>query len=174
MIEADKRAIGGFLTDVEQTYNHLVERVKVAKAEESASGGGSGSGASGAGQEQIQLVAAEDGEGTTISFNVPDGPPPEDLRLEGPGTEDLDIEEVRKALQFRWDVFSSLPEEMQEALKDGTLEAVNKVLGNMPVEEAEQVVNALNVGGILSFAEGGIRDETGKGKEAEEAVVVQS
>jgi hypothetical protein len=60
------------------------------------------------GREQIQLVPS--GEGTTVSFNVPEGPPPEHLVLEGPGTEDMDIEEVRKALQMRWDVFCGFPE----------------------------------------------------------------
>jgi hypothetical protein len=60
------------------------------------------------GREQIQLVPS--GEGTTISFNVPEGPPPEHLVLEGPGTEDMDIGEVRKALQMRWDVFCGFPE----------------------------------------------------------------
>ena len=81
--------------------------------------------------------------------------------MEGPGTENLDIEEVRKALQLRWDVFCGFPETLQEALKGGTLEAVNKVLGEMTVEEAEGVVQQLDMVGILNFAEGGIRDETG-------------
>jgi len=99
---------------------------------------------------------------TTISFNVPDGPPPENLVLEGPGTEDLDIEEVRKALQFRWDVFEGYPTELKEALKQGGLDGVNKVLGEMDVAEAETVVQSLDATGILNFAGGGIRDETGK------------
>jgi cell division cycle protein 37 len=102
-----------------------------------------------------------------ISFNVPDGPPPENLVLEGPETEKLDVEEVRKALQMRWDVFQGLPEPLQDALRTGTLESVNKVLGEMKVEEAEEVVRLLDVGGIMSFAEGGIRDETGTSKTEE-------
>ena len=80
----------------------------------------------------------------------------------------MDVEEVRKALQMRWDLFCGLPENLQEALKTGELAAVNKVLGNMPVNEAENAVKALDLGGILSFAEGGIRDETGRYDDVDE------
>lgn len=150
MITGDKRAIKVFVDDVENTYQHIVNRVKITQEEARQ------------GREQIQLVPENPNQ--TISFNVPDGPPPEDLVLEGPGTEGLDVEEVRRALQFRWDVFSGFPPELQEALKSGGLDAVNKVLGDMEVPEAEAVVNNLDLAGILNFAEGGIRDETGKGQ----------
>ena len=154
MMKGDKRAEGVFLDDVEKTYAAIVHRVEVARQEDAEAGEP---------KEQIQLVP-ENPE-TQISFNVPDGPPPEHLVLEGPGTEDLDIEEVRKALQMRWDVFQAFPEDLQTALKDGSLEAVNKVLGEMEVPVAEQVVESLNLAGILNFADGGIRDETGQGAE---------
>lgn len=148
MIKGDPRAETGFKQDLEQTYTHLAKRVEVTRKEEEAS------------REQIQLVP-ENGD-ASISFNVPDGPPPADLRLEGEGTEDLDIEEVRRALEMRWNIFESLGEDMQEALKTGELSKVNKVLGSMSVEAAERVVEALNMGGILNFADGEIRDETGQ------------
>ena len=148
MISGDKRALTVFKEDVERTYGHVVNRVKINKEEQSAQ------------REQIQLVA--ENPDTTITFNVPDGPPPENLVLEGPGTEGLDIEEVRKALQFRWDVFEGYSDNLKEALKNGALDGVNKVLGEMSVPEAEAVVQSLDAAGILSFAEGGIRDETGK------------
>ena len=109
------------------TYAHLVERVRISKAEEAAAGG-----------EQIQLVPENPNQ--SITFNVPEGPPPEHLELEGPGTEDLDIEDVRKALQMRWDVFQSFDEPLQNALKSQSLDEVNKVLGSMSVERAEDVV----------------------------------
>lgn len=137
------------MKDVEDTFAHIVKRVEINKQESVSEG-----------VEQIQLVP-ESGD-QTISFNVPDGPAPEHLTLEGPGTEDLDIEEVRKALDFRWAVFEGFKPELQEALKDGRLETVNKVLGSMSVEEAEDIVGLLDQAGILNFAEGGIRDETGK------------
>jgi cell division cycle protein 37 len=154
MISGDKRALDVFNTDVEQTYTHLKGRVAASKEEAAALSG----------QEQIQLVAENPDQ--TITFNVPDGPPPEDLRLEGEGTENLDVEEVRKALQFRWEVFQAFSPELQEALKSNKLEEVNKVLGAMPVDIAEEVVGQLDTGGILNFGEGGIRDETGKNADA--------
>lgn len=152
MISGDKRAEKVFEDDFEQTYQHLKKRVKISKEEAAKESEG---------REQIQLVP--ENPDITITFNVPDGPPPEDLRLEGPGTEDLDIEEVRQALQFRWQTFQQLPKAMQEALKTNELAEVNKVLGAMDVAEAEAIVGALDSGGILNFAEGGIRDETGHG-----------
>ncbi len=154
MIAGDPRATGVFEKDVQDTYAHLVERVRISKAEESAAGG-----------EQIQLVP-ENPE-TSITFNVPDGPPPENLELEGPGFEDVSIEDVRKALQMRWDVFQSFDEPLQKALKSQSLEEVNKVLGAMKVDQAEEVVKLLDVAGILNFSEGGIRDETGRGADAD-------
>lgn len=158
MVAGGQSAQAIFRKDVDDTYRHIVNRVEVAKAEEAE--------AATAG-EQIQLVA--ENPDTVISFNVPDGPPPEHLVLEGPGTEDMDIEEVRKALQMRWDLFCGLPENLQEALKTGELAAVNKVLGDMPVSEAEHAVKTLDVSGILNFAEEGIRDETGRAEQADEA-----
>src|SRR5260221_10884178 len=132
MVAGGQSAQTIFRKDVEDTYQHIVKRVEIAKKEEAE--------AASAG-EQIQLVA-ENPE-TTIGFNVPDGPPPENLVLEGPGTEDLDIEEVRKALQFRWDVFEGYSDDLKEALTKGELDGVNKVLGEMGVPAAEAVVQSL-------------------------------
>jgi cell division cycle protein 37 len=73
----------------------------------------------------------------------------------------MDIEEVRKALQLRWDLFSSFPISLQNALKTENLEEVNKVLGAMEVPEAEEVVEKLQMGGMLMFSEPGVRDATG-------------
>jgi cell division cycle protein 37 len=157
MVAGGQSAQAIFRKDVEDTYQHIVKRVEIAKKEEAE--------AASAG-EQIQLVA--ENPNTVISFNVPDGPPPENLVLEGPGTEDMDIEEVRNALQMRWDLFCGLPENLQEALRTNELAAVNKALGNMPVSEAENAVKALDMGGILNFADGGIRDETGRTDDADE------
>lgn len=151
MISGDKRSHDIFVNDFEKTYKHLVERVKITKEETEANS---------AGKEQIQLVA--ENPDTTINFNVPDGPPPEVIELEGPGAKDLDVNEVRKALQMRWDIFCSFPEDFQTALKTGQLEEVNKVLGDMDVPTAEGVVQQLDMAGILDFSEKGIRDATGQ------------
>ncbi|KAI0826771.1 Cdc37 N terminal kinase binding-domain-containing protein [Trametes gibbosa] len=155
LIAGDARATSVFEKDVADTYKHLVERVRISKAEESA-----------AGAEQIQLVPENPDQ--SISFNVPDGPPPEKLELDGPGFENVDVEDVRKALQLRWEVFESFPEAFQQALQSHSLEEVNKVLGAMKVEEAERIVELLQIAGILSFAENAIRDETGKERSDDE------
>ncbi|KAL0580632.1 hsp90 co-chaperone Cdc37 [Marasmius crinis-equi] len=147
MVSGDKRAEKVFVDDVETTYAHLVDRVQKSK-EELATGG----------REQIQLVPETKNQ--EISFNVPSGPPPEEIVLEGPGTEDLDIEEVRKALQLRWDVFSSFSSNLQEAIQENSLKKVNRCLAEMEIQEAERVVQELDIAGILSFAPGGIRNAT--------------
>ena len=108
MIAGDKRAVPIFVKDVEDTYAHLVTRVAATATEASAPTSQ---------KEQIQLVP--ENPDSTISFNVPDGPPPDDLVLEGPGTEDMDIEEVRKALMLRWTVFDGFSDVLKDALRVG-------------------------------------------------------
>lgn len=154
MITADQRAVMVFMKNVDDTYSHIVSRVKANEEEEEALAKGA---------EQIQLVP--ENPDAEISFNVPDGPPPENIKLEGPGTEGMEIEEVRKALQMQWDVYEGFEEDMKAALKSQKLEAVNKVLGSMEIEEAERVVELLQISGMLSFSESGIRDQTGKSED---------
>ena len=154
MITADQRAVMVFMKDVDDTYSHIVSRVKANEEEEEALAQGA---------EQIQLVP--ENPDAEISFNVPDGPPPENIKLEGPGTEGMEIEEVRKALQMQWDVYEGFEEDMKAALKSQKLEAVNKVLGSMEIEEVERVVELLQISGMLSFSESGIRDQTGKSED---------
>ncbi|KAF8516820.1 hsp90-like protein [Hysterangium stoloniferum] len=157
MAANEKRVQYVFLKDVEDTYTHLATRVAANIAEEEANPNG---------RETIQLMQEDPLK--PITFDVPDGPPPEDIRLEGPGTETLDIEEVRRALQARWDVFQSFSPKLQEALKVGTLEAVNPVLAEMDVIEAEEVVKLVEMAGILSLSDGGrVRDMTGANVEEE-------
>ncbi|GJE88379.1 hsp90 co-chaperone Cdc37 [Phanerochaete sordida] len=153
MMTGDPRALGVFEKDVEDTYAHLCERVRISKAEAEA------------GQEQIQLMPENPAQ--SITFNVPDGPPPEHIELEG-DLADVNIEDVRRALQMRWDVFQGFPAAFQDALRSQSLDQVNKVLGAMKVDEAEQIVQMLDMAGILSFSEHGVRDETGRGKQGEE------
>jgi cell division cycle protein 37 len=156
MVSNEKRAQAVFLDDVEITYAHLASRVAANKAEEEDAQG----------REQIQLMQEDPSQ--PISFNIPDGPPPEDLRLEGPGTEGFDIEQVRHALQMRWEVFEAFDDSLKKALQKGTLEAVNKVLGKMDVADAEETVRLLEMTGILSFADGGkVRDLTNPNGEVE-------
>ena len=70
--------------------------------------------------EQIQLHAME--PGTTIQIRVP---PAE--------TDDPDAQAARK-------IFDSFAPDMKKALESGELDEVNKVLGNMKVEDAEELV----------------------------------
>ncbi|KAJ6605685.1 hsp90-like protein [Mycena sp. CBHHK59/15] len=151
MIAGDKRAEAVFMDDVEKTYAHLADRVK--RSQEEAKQGG---------RETIMLASENEGD---ITFNVPSGPPPEELVL-GEGMEDMDIDEVRKALQFRWDVFQGLPEKLQTALQTEQLTEVNKVLGDMDVETAEEILQRLDIAGIIPFSESGVRDETPAGRAA--------
>lgn len=157
MMSGDPRASAVFEKDVEDTYAHLCERVRISKAEAEAAG---------AGQEQIQLVPENPSQ--QITFNVPDGPPPAVIELQGEELQGVDPEDVRKALQMRWDVFKSFPQAMQDALASQSLDEVNKVLGAMKVDEAEEIVKMLDMAGILNFSEHGVRDETGKGAAADD------
>ncbi|KAH8920989.1 hypothetical protein BT69DRAFT_1264947 [Atractiella rhizophila] len=144
-----------FLDDVEATSTRILNRSKELLAEREARGESGGQEV-----ETIQLVSQDPTQ--KITFSCPDGPPPEDLRLEGEGTEDLDIEEVRAYLQNQWNVWQSFSDDLKVALKSGDLDSVNKVLGKMSVEEGERVVQGLDEGGILKFASNEILDRTGK------------
>ncbi|KKA28325.1 hypothetical protein TD95_004526 [Thielaviopsis punctulata] len=83
--------------------------------------------------EQIQLQAVE--PGTEISIDVP----PKDS---------TDPEEQAARV-----IFESFTPEMQAALESGSLDKVNKVLGDMKVEDAEVVVGQLSEAGILGVNE---------------------
>ena len=127
-----------FTQDLAQTYGRIESRTRELIQEESQQE-----------REQIQLVATD--PKMTIAFNLPDGPPPAELRVEGEGTEDLDIEQVRAFLQRKWEIFEGFKPELKAALSTENLEAVNKVLGKMKVAEAEEVVELMQEGGMLSF-----------------------
>jgi cell division cycle protein 37 len=137
-----------FTKDVEDTYGLLSKRVKASKDDMSME------------RETIQLVPAE--EGQTISFDVPEGPPPAELQL-ADDLKEYSVDQVREALQERWAMFMSLKPKLRKALKSGSLDEVNKVLGSMDVGEAETVVDLLHRTGILNFADNGqVRDMTGR------------
>lgn len=141
MREAGPRAEAVFQNDVNDTYTRMEKRCAEMKREQAESGGSD--------KEQIQLVAED--PSMTIGFNLPDGPPPENLVLEGEGVSELDVEEVRAFLQRKWEIFESFAEPMKKALRTEKLDEVNKVLGSMELEEAEQLVELLQEGGMLSF-----------------------
>ncbi|CAD6585815.1 MAG: hsp90 co-chaperone Cdc37 [Tremellales sp. Tagirdzhanova-0007] len=146
MIAANPKSIAMFRDDLTSTYARIESRTKEMIAEESVE------------REQIQLVAED--PSMTISFNIPEGPPPEELRVEGEGAEDMDIEQVRAFLQMKWEIFEGFPETLKKALRTEKLDEVNVVLGGMKVDEAEKVVESMQEGGMLSFSERGVRDMT--------------
>ncbi|CAO1626117.1 unnamed protein product [Sympodiomycopsis kandeliae] len=155
MASQDGKAVFVFFNDVLSTYVRIATRCKDLQSQESQSSSGAG------GQEQIQLVAED--PSTIISFEIPDGPAPENLVLEGENTENLDVEKVKEFLNTRWEIFNTqLPSDLQTALKTKSLEKVNKVLGEMQVDQAEHVVGLLDQAGILNFSSAEIRDETGQ------------
>jgi cell division cycle protein 37 len=112
-----------FFDDVNSTFARIKTRAKEIekqRAQEEADGIG--------GVEQIQLHAVD--PGTTINIKIP------------PKTSE-DPAEVKAR-----ELFDAFPPGLQRALESGSLDEVNKVLGKMSVEEAEEVVGQL---GEVSF-----------------------
>ncbi|EHL01983.1 putative Hsp90 co-chaperone Cdc37 [Glarea lozoyensis 74030] len=130
-----------FYDDVNGTYQRIKSRTKEIerqRAQEEAEGGG--------GVEQIQLHAVD--PGTTINIQIP----PE--KSEDPA-------EIKAR-----ELFNAFPPGLQRALESGSLDEVNKVLGKMSVEEAEEIVAQLGEGGMLSLEEQIIDATTEEGQKA--------
>ena len=73
------------------------------------------------------------------------------------------VEQGRGALQGRWDVFMSFKPNLRKALKNGSLDEVNRDLGTMDVIGTETVVTLLHQMGISNFADNDqVRDMTGR------------
>jgi cell division cycle protein 37 len=107
-----------FFDDVQSTFQRIRVRAKEIgkqRAQEEADGSG--------GVEQIQLHAVD--PGTKINIQIP----PEH-------SEDPVEVEARK-------LYNAFPPGLQRALESGSLDEVNKVLGKMSVEEAEEIVGQL-------------------------------
>lgn len=102
-----------FYKDVQETYMKIRTRSREILAERAKEGQSEG-------VEQIQLHAVE--PGTVIQIKVP----PAD-------SQDPEEQEARK-------IFESFEPEMQKALESGELDKVNKVLGEMPIDKAEELV----------------------------------
>ena len=95
--------------------------------------------------EQIQLHAVD--PNTSIHINIPSTSPTEEVEV--------------KARE----IFETFPPGLQRALESGELAKVNDVLGKMSVEEAEEVVEKLGEGGMLSVEQGVIDGTTEEGRE---------
>ncbi|CAN8096622.1 unnamed protein product [Discula destructiva] len=118
-----------FYKDVQETYQRIKTRAAEINKERAASGGSQ----EGGGVEQIQLHAVE--PGTVIAIQIP----PAD-------SADPEVQAARE-------VFESFAPDMKKALESGSLDAVNKVLGDMPIEAAEDLVSKFSEAGVLSLQE---------------------
>jgi len=136
-----------FLDDVDSTYLKIKTRSAEIGKEREEEGSGD--------REQIQLHAVNPGD--TININVPP-PIPHDLAEKSdvpPPTEDQIA--ARK-------IFESFPPGLQRALESGSLDEVNRVLGKMSVDEAEEIVEKLSDGGMLSMEQGIVDATTEEGQ----------
>lgn len=126
-----------FLTDVNETYNRIKTRAAELNKEK---------GQDPAGVEQIQLHAVD--PDTQIHIVVPQA-----------NSDDPTEVAARK-------IFDTFPPGLQRALESASLDKVNEVLGKMSVDEAEEVVEKLGEGGMLSLEEGVIdaTNEEGQAK----------
>jgi cell division cycle protein 37 len=126
-----------FLDDVNSTYERIRKRTaELAKSSKTQDA---------APVEQIQLHAVD--PSTTIHINIPQ-----------PGSTDPVEQKARE-------MFERFPPGLQRALESGSLDRVNEVLGKMSVSEAEEVVEQLGEGGMLSLEEGVIDGTTEEGRE---------
>ncbi|KAI9889560.1 MAG: hsp90 co-chaperone Cdc37 [Vezdaea aestivalis] len=128
-----------FNEDVNATYTRIKTRAaEIAKEREAGMANGA--------NEQIQLHAVD--PNTTINIKIP--------------PVDGESEAEKQSRQ----TFESFPPGLQRALESASLDEVNKVLGKMSVEEAEEVVGQLGEGGMLSLEEQIIDATTEEGQKA--------
>lgn len=142
----DHQASKMFNDDVDNTYRRIKTRAAEILKERAENP------QSGEGVEQIQLHAVN--PNTTINIVVPPKEP-----------SSSDPEEREAEIASR-QIFDSFPPGLQRALETGKLDEVNKVLAKMSVEEAEEIVEKLGNGGMLSLEEGVIDATTEEGQRA--------
>ncbi|TKX27170.1 Hsp90 co-chaperone Cdc37 [Elsinoe australis] len=134
-----------FLDDVNSTYARIRSRTKELadqRKKDIAEGNGD--------VEQIQLHAVD--PNTEIHITVPSATP--------------ESEEEKYART----IFDSFPPGLQRALETGQLDKINEVLGKMSVDEAEEVVEKLGNGGMLSVEQGVIDATTEEGRKQMEEI----
>ncbi|PQE05443.1 Hsp90 co-chaperone Cdc37 protein [Rutstroemia sp. NJR-2017a BBW] len=129
-----------FFDDVNSTFDRIRTRAKEIEKQRAAEDG------EGGGVEQIQLHAVD--PGTSINIKIP------------PVSSEDPAEQQSRA------IFDTFPPGLQRALESGSLDEVNKVLGKMSVEEAEEIVGQLSEGGMLSLEEQIIDATTEEGQAA--------
>nr|CAG8549689.1 10169_t:CDS:2 [Entrophospora candida] len=118
-----------FMNDVNETYNHIRERCKIIAAEKTQKPQPSSRQA-----EQIQIEVT--GPNSSLNVRVPDE------------------NSTDKSEQDKYKIFTTLPKNLQEALKTGEITKINEVLGEMSVEEAEDALKICGDADVLSIEEG--------------------
>ncbi|CAJ0760878.1 13066_t:CDS:2, partial [Entrophospora sp. SA101] len=118
-----------FMNDVNETYNHIRERCKIIAAEKTQKPQPSSRQA-----EQIQIEVT--GPNSSLNVRVPDE------------------NSTDKNEQDKYKIFTTLPKNLQEALKTGEITKINEVLGEMSVEEAEDALKICGDADVLSIEEG--------------------
>jgi cell division cycle protein 37 len=146
----DHQAAKMFHDDVDGTYARIKTRAAEILKERKENPAGA------EGVEQIQLHAVD--PGTTINIQVP---PKQPLATDP---------EEREAEELARKIFDDFPPGLQRALETGKLDEVNKVLAKMSVDEAEEIVEKLGQGGMLSLEQGVIDATTEEGKRAMEEI----
>jgi cell division cycle protein 37 len=145
----DHQAAKMFTDDVDNTYRRIHTRAAEILKERAENPAAEG-------VEQIQLHAVD--PNTTINIQVP------------PRTPQATDPAEREAEQQARQIFENFPPGLQRALESGKLDEVNKVLAKMSVEEAEEIVEKLGEGGMLSLEQGVIDATTDEGKKAMEEI----
>ncbi|KAF7511169.1 hypothetical protein GJ744_005066 [Endocarpon pusillum] len=133
----DHQAGKVFMDDVNTTYQRIKTRAAELQKEKAENPAAEG-------VEQIQLHAVDPNTKIHIVVPEPDSTDPTEM-------------EARK-------IFDSFPPNLQKALQAASLDKVNEVLGKMSVEEAEEVVQKLGEGGMLSLEEGVVDATTEEGR----------
>ncbi|ESZ89820.1 hypothetical protein SBOR_9798 [Sclerotinia borealis F-4128] len=129
-----------FFDDVNSTFDRVRTRAREIQKQRAADDGPEG------GVEQIQLHAVD--PNTTINITIP------------PATsEDPEVIKSR-------DLYNAFPPGLQRALESASLVEVNKVLGKMSVEQAEEIVGQLSEGGMLQLEDQIVDATTEEGQAA--------
>lgn len=131
----DHQASVLFRNDVNETYAKI--KTRAAELAKSSAGGPTG-------VEQIQLHAVDPNTKLNIKIPTPESTDPDSVAA--------------------MEIFNTFPPGLQRALKSESLDEVNKVLGEMSVEEAEAVVDKLGASGILTMEEGIVDATTEEGR----------
>jgi cell division cycle protein 37 len=124
-----------FQNDVSETYDKI--RTRAAELSKNSSG-------EPAGVEQIQLQAVDPNTKINIVIPPANSSNPDEIAAH--------------------EIFKSFPPGLQRALESESLDEVNKVLGKMSVDEAEEIVEKLSKGGMLSVEEGIVDTTTEEGR----------